>query len=137
MGLNSILEPIGESIEKITGIIQSQPLASAAIGTGVLVAGGTVAAIVTRKRRKKKATATRKTSKRKTAKRKKSRGKHKHRTSPRGKLTRHTHRTGKRSTKAIHYTRNGQPYKILSSGKARFIKRSSAKRMKKLKGGFR
>lgn len=26
--------------------------------------------------------------------------------------------------KGIHYTKNGQPYKILSSGKARFIKKS-------------
>lgn len=28
-----------------------------------------------------------------------------------------------RSKRGIHYTKNGQPYKILSSGKARFIKR--------------
>ena len=28
-----------------------------------------------------------------------------------------------RSKKGIHYTKNGQPYKILASGKARFVKR--------------
>lgn len=28
-----------------------------------------------------------------------------------------------RSRKGIHYTKNGQPYKIMSSGKTRFIKR--------------
>lgn len=80
-----------------------------------------------------------KTSRRKTSKKRKSRrkikrtsrGKHKHRSSPRGKLTRHTHRR----TKGIHYTSKGQPYIIMASGKARFIKKSGAKRSKKLKGG--
>jgi ABC-type transport system involved in cytochrome bd biosynthesis fused ATPase/permease subunit len=28
-----------------------------------------------------------------------------------------------RSKKGIHYTKNGQPYKLMSNGKARFIKR--------------
>ena len=39
------------------------------------------------------------------------------------------------STRRIRMTKNGQPYVILRSGKARFIKRSSARRSRKLKGG--
>lgn len=45
----------------------------------------------------------------------------KHRTSSRGKLK--YHKTKHRGGKAIHYTKKGQPYKILASGKARFIKK--------------
>ena len=48
-----------------------------------------------------------------------------------GRLTSHRHR----GTKQIHYTKHRQPYIILPSGKARFIKKSSAKRSRKLKGG--
>ena len=39
------------------------------------------------------------------------------------------------STRRIRMTKHGQPYVILKSGKARFIKKSSAKRSRKLKGG--
>jgi gas vesicle protein len=33
-----------------------------------------------------------------------------------------------KSKKGIHYTKNGQPYKIMSNGRARFIKRKGGKR---------
>lgn len=39
------------------------------------------------------------------------------------------------STKRIRMTKTGQPYIILASGKARFIKKSSARRSRKIKGG--
>lgn len=39
------------------------------------------------------------------------------------------------SHRRIRFTSNGQPYIILRSGKARFIKKSSARRSRKLKGG--
>jgi len=43
------------------------------------------------------------------------------------KITRKTYKTSStkksKSRKGIHYTKNGQPYKILSNGRARFIKR--------------
>jgi len=45
----------------------------------------------------------------------------KHRTSPKGKLRRH--KTKHRGGKAIHYTKHGQPYRIMADGKARFIKK--------------
>ncbi len=40
-----------------------------------------------------------------------------------------------RSSKRIRMTKNGQPYIILKSGKARFIKKSSARTSRKRKGG--
>lgn len=40
------------------------------------------------------------------------------------------------SPKKIYHTKNGQPYIKLKSGKARFIKKSSARSRKKRKGGF-
>ena len=39
------------------------------------------------------------------------------------------------STRRIRMTSKGQPYIILSNGRARFIKKSSARRDRKLKGG--
>jgi hypothetical protein len=32
-------------------------------------------------------------------------------------------RVSKKSKRGVHYTKNGQPYKIMSNGRARFIKR--------------
>lgn len=53
-----------------------------------------------------------------------------------GRYTPRTAGKGKdRSTKRIRYTKNGQPYVLLRSGKAKFIKRSSAKRSHRRKGG--
>ena len=40
-----------------------------------------------------------------------------------------------RSTKRIRMTKNGQPYIILKSGKARFISKRSARLSRKRKGG--
>jgi len=48
------------------------------------------------------------------------------------------HTAGKRrdrSMKRIRYTKNGQPYVIMASGKARFIKKKSAKTSRKRTGG--
>lgn len=41
-----------------------------------------------------------------------------------------------RSTRRIRYTKNNQPYIILKSGKARFIKKSTVRRARKRKGGM-
>jgi hypothetical protein len=77
-------------------------------------------------------------SKSKRRKRAKSRGSRKR--TYRGKhRARYTPRTaGKRkdrSHKRIRYTKNGQPYVIKANGRALFIKKSSARRSRKLKGG--
>jgi len=100
--------------------------------SGVALGGvGTITAVQTTrlvgKRRKKKATTRRKSTRtrRKTTKkaRKKNGTLRKHRTPP--------------AKSKIRFTKKGQPFIITRSGKAKFIKKSSAKRAKKLKGGFR
>jgi len=53
-------------------------------------------------------------------------------------IRRTPHTAGKRkdrSKRRLRYTKNGQPYVILASGKARFVSSKSAKTSRKRKGG--
>jgi len=107
-----------------------------ALGTGALALGGTGLAIAGAIRAKRKKT--RKATKKKTTKRKTSTKKRKSKRTykTRGRRTPNTAGKGKdRSTKRIRYTKKGQPYVIMKSGKSRFIKKSSAKQSHKRKGG--
>lgn len=92
-------------------------IAGAAItGTGIAIASS-----VKKKRRKSSS------KKRKSTSRKK-----------RSRSTKYARTAGKRkdtSTRRIRMTKNGQPYVILASGKARFISKKSAKASRKRKGG--
>lgn len=125
-------------LQPITDVVRGNPIVStAAISAGVtgLVAGATT--IVKRKKSSKKKTTKKK--KKTSTKRKKSTKSRRKKTSGRRKKGRRTPRTaGKgrdRSTRRIRYTKKGQPYVITRSGKAKFIKKSSAKRSHKRKGG--
>jgi len=95
------------------------PLVAGAAGAvlGAGLGAGAVGLVSSRKKKRSK-----RRSRARSKSRTKRRGKHKHRSSPRGKFSRHTHRKVK-NRKGIHYTKKGQPYKILASGKARFIKK--------------
>jgi hypothetical protein len=113
----------------IDGIIQGgkgilgNPLVAGVVGAvvGGAVVGTTIAGI----------SAIKKSSARKSSsRRRKTSSKRGH--SHRGK----SHKSGRHTShKRIHYTKNKQPYIILASGKARFIKKSSAKNSRKRKGG--
>lgn len=147
MGLDQIQDGIGNTITKIQGIVgsASPTVVGSAAGAGAVIGASVIGIAALKKRRSKKTKKKSRSSRKKRkgrgrklkfgskAYRKKylGKGKHKHRSSAGGKLTRHTHR----KTKGIHYTSKGQPYIIMSSGKARFIKKSGAKRSKKQKGG--
>jgi len=98
-------------------------LVGTALGAGVAAAvgKGKTASVPSRKRKAKKGT--RKKASRKT--RRKSRPSYA-RTAGKGK---------DRSTKRIRMTKNGQPYVIMKSGKARFIKKTSARTSRRRKGG--
>lgn len=106
-------------------------LGGAVLGTGALVTA--TAVTVVKRRKKKKTTTKRKTYKRRTTKKKNGRRK------PTKRRIRRTPRTAGKgrdtSTRRIRQTKNGQPYVILANGRARFIKKSSARRSRKLKGG--
>lgn len=74
------------------------------------------------------------TRRKKTKRRKKSKSSHSRRRSRKSHV--HKKRKGKyTSHKRIHYTKTGQPYIILRSGKARFITKRGAKQARKRKGG--
>jgi hypothetical protein len=124
MGINDLMQPL-EAVQ--SGVSNITPTTAAVIagGAGLVIgagAGAGLVAVATRKKTKKR--------KRKTTNKNKRTRKKKYNSSRRRK---HTKRT---SHKKIRYTKNHQPYIILASGKARFIKKTSAKRSKKMKGGY-
>lgn len=146
MGLDTLKEEVSGTLNTISSIIATNPVASAVVGGG-LAAGAVLGAVAIARRKRKKSSKRKSSRKKSSTRRGRRRSKrklkfgskayrkkylHKHRTSPKGKLTRHKHR----GTKAIHYTKKGQPYKILANGRARFIKKSGAKRSRKMKGGY-
>jgi hypothetical protein len=97
-------------------------------GAGGLAIGSAVGYVAGRSSRKK--SKSRKRSKSKTRKKSSHNRKKSKRYTP--------HTAGKRkdrSTKRIRMTKNGQPYVLMASGKARFIKKSSARLSRKRKGG--
>ena len=106
------------------------------VGAGALAVGGVVGASTV--------LAAKSVNKRKKRKTKKANGKSRRRPSRRAschrkRRSRRTPRTAGRgkdtSSRRIRYTKKGQPYIIMASGKARFIKKSGAKRSHKRKGG--
>jgi gas vesicle protein len=102
-----------------------------AAGTAGLVIGGAVGAIAASAISNKKSTKRRKSSNKYSRKRN-----HSHKTKKRGRYTPHTAGKGKdTSHKRIRQTKNGQPYVIMANGRARFIKKSSARRSRKTSGG--
>ena len=132
---SDILTNVQNTLSGVTGFIRGNPiLSTGAVGTGSALVGATVATVVTRRSTKKRGSR-KSTTKRKTKRRKKTKSK---RRKSRRKSYKYARTAGKRkdrSTKRIRMTKNGQPYIILKSGKARFIKKSSARRSRKLKGG--
>lgn len=105
-----------------------QRLGNDAVAAGVagaVVGAGVGSAVTSFAKRKKNKSSSRK---RKTANRK--------RRSSRVRRTPRTAGKGRdRSTRRIRYTKKGQPYVIKSNGRAMFIKKSSAKKSHKMKGG--
>jgi Na+/glutamate symporter len=86
-------------------------------GIGGIALGSVLGATVTRSYYKRK------------AKRKKAKSSKSHRKD--SKKAKHNYTSHRR----IHRTKTGQPYIILASGKARFIKKKSARTSRKRKGG--
>jgi len=129
-GTRSIL-PI---VEGVGDFIVKNPVATGAVGVGA-AALGTGAIIGIARRRKKKSRRV-KRGRHRLARRRSRGSRRKRKGGSRRRYTPHT--AGKRkdrSTRRIRYTRKGQPYVILSSGKARFIKMTSARRSHRQKGG--
>ena len=129
LGAKDVGSSIVQSVGTASEFVRKNPVTSSVGVAGGVLAAGTIIQIARKKRAKtskakKKVTRSRK--KKPTTRRKVSK-------TSRGRV--HKHKGKHRGTKRIHMTKKGQPYIILASGKARFIKKSSASRMKKLKGG--
>lgn len=139
-----VLDNIKDGISSIEAVISQNPLASVGVATATgAIVGATATSIIKSKakKRKKKTKTTKKKSKKSKSKGRKLkfgspayRKKYLSKSKKRRKTARvkHNKRT---SHKKIRLTKNGQPYVILANGRARFIKRSSASRSRKLKGG--
>lgn len=95
------------------------------VGSALGVAAGAAVASKT-KRKRRKSTGNSKRRRSKASKRTRRRTRRTPRTAGKGK---------DRSHKRIRYTKKGQPYVIMASGKARFIKKKGAKLSHKRKGG--
>lgn len=125
------LKPVIANVERIlspvTNFTRSNPLATGVIlGIPSGAVGSSVVRKVTRSRKKKsKSTKSKSRSKRKRTKKAKSRNTRKSKK-----------KTTKSSRKKIKYTKTGQPYILLASGKSRFISKKSAETRKKRKGGY-
>ena len=144
----SFTEMIGGIGESASSFVSQKPITAAVIGSAVGGAAvfGTVKAVKARKKTKKKSTTTKRKTKKKAAKKERKlkfgspawRKKYIKKGKKKRKGPKYARTAGKRkdtSTRRIRMTKNGQPYVILKSGKARFIKKSSARRSRKLKGG--
>jgi len=136
-GLQTTLGGIGDDV---TTFISENPITSAAIGAGAVGLGVGVVALASAGGKSKKKTSKRGRKRDRTFK---SKQKHEQRykrkrkykkygtkgwIQPAGKRTKRRRHHCKRHghyhrTRGVHYTKNGQPYIILRSGKARFIKR--------------
>ena len=136
----NILNDIGSTIGDNLGTI--------AIGTGSAVVGAGLGALAVSKSTKKRKAKSKSKSRKKKTSSSRSRGRklkfgskafRKKYLSHRRRKQKQPHTAGKRkdtSHRRIRYTKNNQPYVILSSGKARFIKKSTVSRARKLKGGM-
>lgn len=109
---------------KLTSNTLAVGIGAAALGAA---AGVGVASIVgASKRRKSKRRKNRNSRKRNYRNKKVRRNKKRYYPEPKGR---------KYSRRKIRYTKNGQPYVIMASGKARFISKRGAKSSKSRKGG--
>lgn len=125
------IESVQSSISGLSEFVKDNPVTSAALGVGgvAVATGAVVAATTIAKRRKKKRVKKSKYRRTRRTRRLRNR-KHRRRKTPytagKGKDTSH---------RRIRYTKRGQPYVILRSGKARFISSKSARISRKRKGG--
>lgn len=122
--LKSLNELKGDMVNVSSFIKQNLGTIGAGVG-GAALGGvlGYAAGVKSRKSRKSRSS---KSRKRKSNLYNKSKGRRTPRTAGKRKDTSH---------KRIRYTKNGQPYVILGSGKAKFIKKKGARRSHKLSGG--
>jgi hypothetical protein len=110
-------------LDGVSGFIKENPLVSTggALATGVVLGVGT-AAIVGKIKSNRGNKRKRKSSRRNRKKHPRHEKRHQHYGYKEVKSRRK--RKSKHSRKGLHYTKKGQPYIILASGKAKFVKKT-------------
>jgi len=142
-GLNRVQDLFNNAVTSVKSFIKTRPIAAASISSGVgLALGGVVGAAITkRKKRTSKSRSSRKRNSRRGSRKKRksnrsrsrsrsrsrdykylSKQKHEQRYKSKRKRPYKVYKSKKSRRGGVKYTKNGQPYIILSSGKARFIK---------------
>lgn len=129
-GLQKALDFASDKTEGLLGNPVATGIGGLVVGASLTGAGVAVARAVKKRRSKTpaKRSTKRRTTKRKTTKRR----------TTKKRTYKYARTAGKRkdtSTRRIRMTKNGQPYVILKSGKARFISKASARNSRKRKGG--
>jgi len=115
-------------LDEAKGFVTANKSKLIAGSAGALIGGavvGTSFAVANRKKSRKRKRS-KASSKRKKSFKSKGRGARRRRKNGKSRKT---------SLKRIHRTKTGQPYIILASGKAKFIKKSSARKSRRRKGG--
>jgi hypothetical protein len=125
---------VQDGFQNVANAIGENPLLAVGIAAGVggVIGAGTSLLVSKKSTKKKRKKSKARSSRKRTARSKDWRyiSKQKHeqayqrRRKKLGKKTRgKRYKTKRYSSKGIKYTKNGQPYKILSNGRARFIKK--------------
>ncbi len=107
----------------------TENMGTIAIGAGVITAGAVLGAVaLSRKKSKKRVKRTSKSRGRSRDRKfiSKQKWERRYKRKTRGKRYKTKH--SKRSRKGLHYTKNGQPYKILANGRARFVSKSNRRK---------
>jgi hypothetical protein len=122
---------IGDSIQNGIGILEDNALVSiGAAAVGGAVVGGIATGLIVSAVKKKRVSKNRVSRKRSHRIKHTSRGwaqDRKRRSKQKWEVAyqrRKKHSKRSKSRKGIHYTKKGQPYKIMSNGRSRFIKKS-------------
>lgn len=133
-GLSGLSETFGGIVEDVKSFVVEKPFATAAIGAGIVTAAALGTALVIKKKAKVNSKKKKKRTKKGRRRDWRFASKQKHEVAyrkRRKKLGRKSYqkkyKTAKRVGK-IYYTKKGQPYKILASGKARFIKKTKGRK---------
>jgi hypothetical protein len=131
MGLDNLTEGVSNLVQTTIGAIKDNPVTSAVAVGGVALGTAGVAGLIvssSKKKRKSSRRAVRKRGRRIKHTRRGLIQDRKRRSKQKWEVAyqrrKRKSKSSRRSKRGIHYTKKGQPYKIMSNGRARFIKKS-------------
>lgn len=127
------IKSLNDGLIKLSAFAKENPIGTAVgvLGTGAIVGLSSAAVIGTLNRRKSKR------NKSSSSRKRRSRIKHtkrgliqdrKRRSKQKWEVAYRKRKLKSKAKRGVHYTKKGQPYKIMSNGRARFIKRKGGNR---------